>query len=228
MIPGNGRKNGHGTSRTCYALRLKRPLDFLLALFFIALLSPVLLITALLVRLRLGSPVLFRQQRPGLNEDLFTIYKFRTMNDQRDENGTLLPDSRRLTNFGRFLRSASLDELPELLNILKGDMSFVGPRPLSVRYLPFYTPEERRRHSVRPGLTGLAQVNGRNSLSWEDKFRFDLEYIDSISFRGDIRILLRTVSSVFDRSGIGQAEEAPESLHIIRRKNSKSSPEEAS
>lgn len=185
-----------------YEKYIKRPIDFVLALIGIIVLSPVLLIIAILVRINLGSPVLFKQGRPGLNERIFTIYKFRTMTDERDENGELLPDSMRLTKFGKFLRSTSLDELPELFNILKGDMSFVGPRPLSVMYLPYYTDEERLRHSVRPGLTGLSQINGRNTVNWEERFAYDIEYVNNITFINDMKILLKTIAVVFKREGI--------------------------
>lgn len=185
-----------------YKKYIKRPMDFILALIGIIVLSPVLLIIAILVRIKLGSPVLFKQGRPGLNERIFTIYKFRTMTNERDENGELLPDSMRLTKFGKFLRSTSLDELPELFNILKGDMSFVGPRPLSVMYLPYYTEEERLRHSVRPGLTGLSQINGRNTVNWEERFAYDIEYVNNITFINDMKIILKTILVVLKREGI--------------------------
>lgn len=185
-----------------YKRFIKRPMDFILSLIAIIVLSPVFLIVALLVRIKLGSPVIFKQQRPGLNEKIFTMYKFRTMTDERDENGELLPDSVRLTKFGKFLRSTSLDELPELFNILKGDMSIVGPRPLLVQYLPLYNDHQKRRHEVRPGLTGLAQVNGRNAISWEEKFDLDVRYVDHVSFIGDWKIILLTVKKVFVREGI--------------------------
>lgn len=152
-----------------------------------------MLIIAFLVRIKLGSPVIFKQDRPGLNEKIFTLYKFRTMTDERDENGELLPDEKRMTKYGKFLRSTSLDELPELFNIFKGDMSLVGPRPLLVQYLPLYDEYQRRRHEVRPGLSGLAQISGRNTLSWEEKFRLDVEYVDNISFIGDFKIILSTL-----------------------------------
>lgn len=185
-----------------YKTFIKRPMDFILSLIAIIVLSPIFLIVALLVKIKLGSPVIFKQQRPGLNEKIFTMYKFRTMTDERDENGELLPDSVRLTKFGRFLRSTSLDELPELFNILKGDMSIVGPRPLLVQYLPLYNDHQKRRHEVRPGLTGLAQVNGRNAISWEEKFDLDVRYVDHVSFIGDWKIILLTVKKVFVREGI--------------------------
>lgn len=185
-----------------YKRFIKRPMDFILSLIAIIVLSPVFLIVALLVKIKLGSPVIFKQQRPGLNEKIFTMYKFRTMTDERDENGELLPDSVRLTKFGKFLRSTSLDELPELFNILKGDMSIVGPRPLLVQYLPLYNDHQKRRHEVRPGLTGLAQVNGRNAISWEEKFDLDVQYVDHISFIGDWKIIFLTIKKVFIREGI--------------------------
>lgn len=160
------------------------------------------MVVALLVRINLGSPVIFKQQRPGLNEKIFTMYKFRTMTDERDENGELLPDAVRLTKFGKFLRSTSLDELPELFNILKGDMSIVGPRPLLVQYLPLYNEHQRRRHEVRPGLTGLAQVNGRNAISWEEKFDLDVQYVDNVTFINDWKIIFTTLKKVTLREGI--------------------------
>lgn len=205
-----------------YSSYLKRLVDIILSLSAVIVLSPVLLFTAVLVRKRLGTPVLFKQKRPGKidpetgKERIFELYKFRSMTDERDQNGELLPDSVRLTDFGKKLRSTSIDELPELLNILKGDMSVVGPRPLAVVYLKYYTKNEHHRHDVRPGLTGLAQVNGRNSLSWEAKFKYDLDYINNISFFNDMKIIFLTVKKVFIREGIGQAEEAPVSLHILR------------
>lgn len=185
-----------------YARYIKRLLDFILSLIAVIILSPVLLIVALLVRTKLGSPVIFKQQRPGKDEKIFTLYKFRTMTDEKDEEGDLLPDDIRLTKFGKLLRSTSLDELPELFNILKGDMSIVGPRPLLVRYLPLYNEEQKHRHDVRPGFTGYAQVNGRNALSWEDKFRLDVEYVNSISFLLDVNIILKTIKVVLFREGI--------------------------
>lgn len=187
-----------------YAKYIKRILDFILSLIALIVLSPVLLVIAILVRIKLGSPIIFKQQRPGKDEKIFTLYKFRTMTDKKDENGNLLPDSERLTKFGKVLRSTSLDELPELVNILKGDMSIVGPRPLLVEYLPLYSEEQKHRHDVRPGLTGLAQVSGRNSISWEEKFNDDLEYIKNITFLGDIKIILMTIAKVFKREGIAQ------------------------
>jgi len=183
---------------------VKRLLDLVAAGSGIVLLLPLLALVALLVRTRIGSPVLFSQVRPGLGGRPFRIYKFRTMTDERDEKGALLPDERRLTRLGRFIRSASLDELPELFNVLRGEMSLVGPRPLLMEYLPLYTSEQARRHEVRPGITGWAQVNGRNAISWEEKFKLDLWYVDNRSFLLDLKILLMTVASVFRREGISQ------------------------
>ena len=185
-----------------YRRFFKRPMDFILSLLALIVLSPVFFVVAVLVRVKLGSPVIFKQKRPGLNEKIFTMYKFRTMTDQRDENGELLPDSVRLTKFGRLLRSTSLDELPELLNIIKGDMSIVGPRPLLVQYLPLYNTHQKRRHEVRPGLSGLAQISGRNAISWEDKFNLDVEYVDNLSFAVDWKIIFLTLKKVFVREGI--------------------------
>ena len=191
-----------------YEKYIKRILDFLLALVAIIILSPVILITALLVRVKLGSPVIFCQKRPGKDEKIFSMYKFRSMTDEKDENGTLLPDEVRLTGFGKKLRATSLDELPELFNILKGDMSIVGPRPLLVSYLERYSEEQKHRHDVRPGLTGLAQVNGRNAISWEDKFAYDVEYVKKVSFINDVKIIFMTVGSVVKRDGISSATSA--------------------
>lgn len=187
---------------------VKRPVDVVLALLAIVLLSPLLLITALLVRVKLGSPVIFRQQRPGRDNKIFGLMKFRSMTDERDEKGELKSDEERLTSFGKTLRSLSLDELPEFFNILKGDMSFVGPRPLLVRYLPRYDKEQIHRHDVLPGLTGLAQVKGRNALTWEEKFAYDLEYVRNVSPILDIKILFMTVFKVFKREGISSATNA--------------------
>src|SRR5690606_10232469 len=181
---------------------MKRLFDIVISSLLLILLSPVLLVLSILVRITLGSPVLFRQVRPGLHGRPFTMYKFRTMTDERDIQGRLLPDEQRLTKLGRFLRSTSLDELPELFNVLKGDMSLVGPRPLLMEYLPLYTPEQARRHEVRPGITGWAQVNGRNAISWEEKFRYDVWYVDNWSFWLDIKILWMTIVSVLKREGI--------------------------
>lgn len=185
-----------------YRRYIKRALDFIMALFCLVILSPVMLIIAILVRIKLGSPVIFKQPRPGLNEKIFTMFKFRTMTDECDENGELLPDEQRLTDFGKWLRSTSLDELPELWNIFKGDMSFVGPRPLLIDYLPLYNDQQRRRHGVRPGLTGFAQVSGRNAISWEERFLLDIEYVENVSFVGDLSILGKTFLSVLRREGI--------------------------
>lgn len=185
-----------------YARFIKRPMDLILSLFAIVLLSPVLIIVSVLVRTKLGSPVLFKQKRPGLNEKIFTMYKFRTMTDEKDAEGNLLSDSVRLTKFGKMLRATSLDELPELFNILKGDMSIVGPRPQLVRDMVFMCYEQRMRHQVKPGLTGWAQVNGRNNITWEDKLSLDLEYIKNVSFVNDCKITLITVAKVFNKEDI--------------------------
>lgn len=193
---------------TFYEKFVKRGLDILLSALALIVLSPVLAVTAVLVRIKLGGPVIFRQARPGKDGKIFHLYKFRSMTDEKDENGELLPDEVRLTSFGKKLRTTSLDELPELWNILKGDMSIVGPRPLLVRYLPLYNEEQRHRHDVRPGLTGWAQVNGRNTLSWEDKFRYDVEYVRNISFALDVKIVFLTVKKVFSREGISSATAA--------------------
>lgn len=188
-----------------YEKYVKRFLDFTLSFIALICLTPILLIVAILVRVKLGRPIIFKQQRPGKDEKIFTLYKFRTMTDEKDENGNLLPDAVRLTKFGKFLRSTSLDELPELVNIIKGDMSIVGPRPLLVEYLELYNEEQKHRHDVRPGLTGLAQVNGRNTLTWEEKFKDDIEYINKITLVNDIKIILKTVGKVFKREGISGA-----------------------
>lgn len=182
--------------------------DRTVSLALILVLSPVLMILFLLCRVILGSPVIFQQERPGLNGEIFMMYKFRSMTDAKDEKGNLLPDEKRLTRFGLFMRRTSLDELPELFNILKGDMSFVGPRPLLVRYLDRYTPEQARRHEVRPGLTGWAQVNGRNAISWEEKFKLDVWYVDHWTFGLDLKILFMTVVKVLKRDGISSEGQA--------------------
>ena len=187
-----------------YERFFKRAFDIILSLLAVILFFWLFAIVALLVRVKLGKPVLFRQERPGKDEKIFMLYKFRTMTDKRDKDGQLLPDDMRLTKFGRLLRKSSLDELPEMFNILKGEMSFVGPRPLLVRYLPRYSAKQRRRHEVRPGLTGYAQVNGRNLLSWDEKFALDVEYVDTISFFMDLKIVCKTVGSVLMRKGISQ------------------------
>lgn len=191
-----------------YKKYIKRILDFVLALMALVAFSPALLIVWCLVRIKLGSPAIFIQERPGLNEKIFRLYKFRTMTDARDENGELLSDEVRLTQFGKILRSTSLDELPELWNIVKGDMSIVGPRPLLVRYLPLYSERQRHRHDVRPGFTGLAQVNGRNAITWEEKFEWDVKYVENITFIQDVKIILNTVKVVLKRDGISSESSA--------------------
>ena len=185
-----------------YRLFFKRFLDFILSLIAIILLSPIYLIVAMLVRVKLGSPVIFKQERPGKDEKIFKMYKFRSMTSETDEEGNLLPDEVRLTSFGKKLRATSLDELPELFNILKGDMSIIGPRPLLVNYLPLYNGFQKHRHDVKPGLTGLAQVSGRNTLSWEDKFKKDVEYTKEYSFLLDTKILFMTMKTVLKKEGI--------------------------
>lgn len=187
-----------------YAKYMKRLLDILLSLTILIVLSPLLLVLCILVRSKLGSPIFFKQGRPGLHEKIFTMYKFRTMTDKRDAEGNLLPDKDRLTKFGKLLRATSLDELPEFFNILKGDMSFIGPRPLLVSYLPYYTETEALRHTVRPGLTGLAQVSGRNFLDWDRRLAKDVEYVKGLSFQMDLKVLFLTVKVVFDRSDVAE------------------------
>lgn len=189
-------------SNGLYCKLIKRFMDFLIAALSIIIFSPLLIILAILVRIKLGGPVIFKQERPGLNGKVFKLYKFRTMTDAKDENGNLLDDEYRLTSFGKKLRSTSLDELPELYNILKGDMSIVGPRPLLVKYLPLYSDEQKRRHDVRPGLTGLAQVSGRNAITWTEKFNKDIEYVDNVSFGLDVSIFFKTIYCVLKREGI--------------------------
>lgn len=191
-----------GHKKGFYEKFIKRPQDFCCALLACIVLSPVLLVVAILVRVKLGSPVMFSQERPGLNGEIFKLYKFRTMTSETDENGNLLPDKQRLTSFGKKLRATSLDELPELGCILTGKMSVVGPRPLLVKYLPLYDEHQARRHEVRPGFTGYAQANGRNALSWEEKFDMDVEYVDHITFRGDWKIIFQTVKTVLKKEGI--------------------------
>ncbi len=191
-----------------YKRFVKRCLDFLLSLAALIILSPVLLLVAILVRCKLGSPILFKQKRPGLHEKIFCMYKFRTMTDAKDADGNLLPDEVRLTKFGKLLRSTSLDELPELFNILKGDMAIVGPRPLLVQYLPRYNERQHHRHDVRPGFTGLAQVNGRNSISWQEKFEWDVKYVEQVSFLMDVKIIAKTVGVVLKRDGISSETSA--------------------
>lgn len=192
-------------SRSFYEKYLKRLLDIVLSGLALIILSPVFLIVAILVKTKLGSPVIFKQERPGLNEKIFSMYKFRTMTSETDEQGKLLPDDVRLNSFGKALRATSLDELPELWNIFKGDMSIVGPRPLLVEYLPLYNEEQRKRHNVRPGLTGLAQVNGRNAISWIEKFKLDCHYVNNITFKQDVMIFFLTIKKVFVKEGISSA-----------------------
>lgn len=217
-----------------YEKYIKRLVDIICSAVAIVVLSPVLLITAILVRVKLGSPITFKQERPGLHGKIFKMYKFRTMLSPQTRDGkvltdterlkcieegiAILSDEERLTSFGRKLRALSLDELPELWNIFNGDMSIVGPRPLATIYLPYYTSEENRRHEVRPGLTGLAQVNGRNSTSWEKRFKYDVEYVDNISFLGDVKIILKTIAVVFAHKDIGQGEQRPESFSVLRQR----------
>lgn len=201
-----------------YEKFLKRPIDAFMAMGAMIVLSPILLITALLVRIKLGSPIIFKQDRPGKNEKVFKLYKFRTMTDQRNANGELLPDSERLTPFGNILRSTSLDELPELYNIVKGEMAIVGPRPLLVEYLPYYTDKEKHRHDVRPGLTGLAQVNGRNAISWDKKLEYDVIYLRDISFINDLKIIIKTIGKTLSRSDIQVGAEFKAGKFIDQRK----------
>ena len=204
-----------------YQKYIKRLLDIVLSTLAIIVLSPLLIIIAVLVRIKLGKPILFNQDRPGLNEKIFTLHKFRTMTNKTDEKGNLLPDEQRLTKFGKFLRSTSLDELPELFNILKGDMSIVGPRPLLIEYLEYYTEEEHHRHDVRPGLTGLAQINGRNTLTWEEKFKYDVEYVGNITILNDIKIIFLTVIKVIKRSDIRVGKDFKVGKFIEQRKKIK-------
>lgn len=201
-----------------YEKYIKRPLDCVLAACALILLSPVLLVVAILVRLKLGTPVIFHQERPGKDERIFRLCKFRTMTDERDERGELLPDAERLTRFGAVLRRTSLDELPELVNILKGDMAIVGPRPLLVRYLPYYTAREKRRHEVRPGLTGLAQVSGRNYVGWDRRLDLDVRYAERITFWGDLQIILRTVRSVLSQKDVAVDTDTTEQYLDLERK----------
>lgn len=198
-----------GKSCGVYERYFKRPLDFFVSLGALFVFSPVMASTALLIKKNLGSPVVYTQERPGLNEKIFKLYKFRTMSNETDIDGNLLPDEDRLTKLGKKLRSTSLDELPELINIIKGDMSIVGPRPLLVKYLPYYTDEERRRHDVRPGLTGLAQINGRNYLMWDDRIALDVKYTKHITFLGDLKIVLMTFIKVLNRSDVAEKRITP-------------------
>ena len=187
-----------------YRKFFKRPFDILCSLMFILCFWWLYIVVAILVKRKLGSPVIFKQQRPGLNRKIFTMYKFRSMTDTKDENGNLLSDAERLPRFGKLLRATSLDEIPEFINVLKGDMSLIGPRPLLVQYLPYYTPEENRRHEVRPGITGWAQVNGRNAISWKEKFKYDVEYVDKLSFLLDMKIFFLTIKKIVVKEGISQ------------------------
>ena len=202
-----------------YEKYIKRPLDCVLAACALLILSPLLGVVALLVRVKLGAPVIFRQERPGRNERIFRLYKFRTMTDARDERGELLSDSKRLTKIGSVLRRTSLDELPELINILKGDMSFIGPRPLLVRYLPYYTEREKRRHEVRPGLSGLAQVSGRNYIGWHKRLELDVQYVDKITFVGDLKIIVQTIKNVLWQKDVAVDTDAVEPALDAERKN---------
>lgn len=203
-----------------YERWFKRPLDCALASAALIALSPVLLATGVLVRIKLGKPVIFTQERPGRNEEIFKLYKFRTMTDETDESGNLLPDTQRLTSFGLTLRSTSLDELPELVNIVKGDMAIIGPRPLLVQYLPYYTAEEKHRHDVRPGLSGLAQVNGRNLVDWNRRLAYDLAYVKRITFLGDIKIVLRTIKKVLSREDVASNTDSAETYLDEERSSS--------
>ena len=199
-----------------YKKYIKRLLDIIFSAIALIIFLPVIFILAVLVRINLGSPVIFKQKRPGKNEKLFTIYKFRTMTNKYDENGELLPEEYRMTKFGKFLRSISLDELPELINIIKGDMSIVGPRPLLEKYLPYYDNFQKRRHEALPGLTGLAQINGRNAMTWDERFKFDAQYVDGVNFAQDIKIIFFTIIKVFQREGINSANDATMESFIKR------------
>ena len=201
-----------------YAKYIKRILDFILSLLALIILSPIMLIIYILVIIKLGRPAIFKQKRPGKNEKIFTLYKFRTMTDEKDEEGNLLPDEVRLTKFGRALRNTSLDELPELINVLKGEMSIIGPRPLTIKYLEFYNEREKHRHDVSPGITGLAQINGRNNLKWEKRFEYDLQYIENISFINDLKIIIKTIKKVLKKEDITVREEGTVKDFDIYRK----------
>lgn len=203
-----------------YKKYIKRILDIILSLIAIIVTLPIFLIVGILVLIFIGQPAIFRQKRPGKNEKIFTMYKFRTMTNKKDENGNLLPDELRLTKLGKFLRKTSLDEIPEFINILKGDMSFVGPRPLLVEYLPYYTEEEHHRHDVRPGLTGLAQVSGRNLLNWDDRFKKDIEYVNNITFKNDLKIAFKTILIVLKKEGINSKKTVTMTSLIDERKKS--------
>ncbi|MBT3751210.1 MAG: sugar transferase [Bacteroidetes bacterium] len=205
---------------------IKSSMDLTVSILLLVILSPLMVAIALLVLKNYGKPILYRAQRPGKDEKIFTMYKFRSMSNERDREGHLLMDHLRLTAFGRFLRAASLDELPGLFNILKGDISFVGPRPLALQYLPFYSEEEKRRHIILPGLTGLAQINGRNALCWEEKFQYDIQYVNSLSFKLDVRIMIKTIYAVTQRSNIGvRGEDSPEDFDKYRAKQLGRSPQ---
>ncbi len=210
-----------------YRRFVKRLLDIFISGIALVALSPVLLTVAVLVRVKLGSPVIFHQERPGLREKIFTLCKFRTMTDERDENGELLPDSVRLTSFGSFLRKSSLDELPELWNIFKGDMSLIGPRPLLVSYLPWYTEREKLRHTVRPGLTGLAQVSGRNFIEWDKRLEKDVEYVEQLSFWMDLKVLVKTIQVILAKDDVAVDTDAVEGNLADIRKNLRNEAEEA-
>ena len=201
-----------------YKKYIKRILDIILSLIAIIITLPIFLIVGILILIFIGQPAIFRQKRPGKNEKIFTMYKFRTMTNKKDEDGNLLPDELRLTKLGKFLRKTSLDEIPEFINILKGDMSLVGPRPLLVEYLPYYTEEEHHRHDVRPGLTGLAQVNGRNNLDWDKRLKKDIEYVNNITFINDVKIIIDTIKIVFKREGITDNKSATMTRLNIERK----------
>lgn len=209
--------------KTMYQKYIKRILDLILSLIALIILSPLMIFLAILVRIKLGKPVIFKQKRPGKNEKIFTLYKFRTMTDEKDEQGNILPDSERLTKFGRLLRSTSLDELPELINIIKGEMSIVGPRPLLVEYLPFYNEKEKHRHDVRPGLTGLAQINGRNAVNWDERFEYDVRYAKSVTLRNDINIVFKTIKKVIKKEDILVGKEHV-MLNLDKERNSNETP----
>lgn len=191
-----------------YKKFLKRLFDFIISLFLLILISPIFFLTYIVVRICIGSPAVFKQKRPGKNEKIFTIYKFRTMTNQKDVSGKLLPDEDRLLPIGKFIRKSSIDELPQLINVLKGEMSFIGPRPLLVDYLPLYTEKQKNRHLIRPGITGLAQVNGRNAISWEEKFEYDIYYSENLNFMLDVKILILTIKKVFLSEDINQKDKA--------------------
>lgn len=208
------RKTGKHIPYGPYEAFFKRPIDAVLSMMALIVLSPLLFIVAVLVKVKLGSPVIFKQERAGKDEKIFTLYKFRTMTDERDGNGNLLPDEERLTSFGKSLRASSCDELGELINIAKGDMAIIGPRPLLKEYLPRYNDEQKHRHDVRPGLTGLAQVSGRNELSWSEKFENDVKYVNRITFFGDLKILFDTVKIIFNKKGI--SSESSATMEVFR------------